>query len=112
MPAVRGAHFTSQSMADCAFCPTSEGGRGFRTSRQCAGCNRPLCLVCRPQIAHVPYLCPDCGGGPLDNALRDPGACIERLKAAGHTVPYWLSVIHERLAAMPVPEAEELIVPE
>jgi hypothetical protein len=112
MPATRGDHFTSQTMADCAFCPTSDSGRGFRTARQCAGCNRPLCVVCRPQVAQTAFLCPDCGGGPLDNALNDPAGCIARLQAAGHTIPYWLIVVQERLAAMPVPEVEELIVPE
>jgi hypothetical protein len=110
MPPLRGDRFSSQSMSDCAFCPPD--GRRYRTTRQCAGCSQPLCLVCRPDIPGVAYLCPDCGGGACENAIAEPAAVLARLTAAGQTPPYWLVLHHERLTAAQAPVAEELIVPE
>jgi len=103
-----GDRFSSQSLADCAYCPP--GGRQFRTARQCAGCGRPLCLVCRPWVPRAPHLCPECGGGPLVNALQSPEAAAAGLQAAGQEVPYWLAVIRERAAARA--SIEDEIVPE
>ncbi|MFN3652064.1 MAG: hypothetical protein ACK47B_21010 [Armatimonadota bacterium] len=110
MPSSTGERFSSASMADCAFCPSD--GRRFRTARQCAGCSRALCLNCRPEIPGKPYLCPDCGGGPREDALHVPAASITRLEAAGERVPYWLLVAREALASKGPVEAEELIIPE
>jgi hypothetical protein len=110
MPAASGERFSSQSMSDCEFCPPER--RGFRTTRQCSGCSRFLCLVCRPALPQVPFLCPECGGGALEDAMGSPGACIERLSGAGRTVPFWLHVLHRRMAAAAKPDAEELLVPE
>src|SRR3954452_16178539 len=110
MPAVTGDRFSSQNMQDCAFCP--EEGRRFRTMRQCVQCGRALCLVCRPEVPGQPFLCPDCGGGPPEDALHHPAVCIERIAGRGQAVPFWLEVLQERLALLPVPEPEEIIVPE
>lgn len=97
-------------MADCGFCPPA--GRRFRTPRQCSACSRSLCLVCRPEIPGQPFLCPDCGGGPVEDALHRAGECIARLTAAGQTIPFWLEVLHTEAAAAPVEGVDELIVPE
>jgi len=102
--------FSSQNMADCEFCPRD--GRRFRTARQCAQCGKALCIVCRPQVPQIAFLCPECGGGPRDDALKDPGAVIRRLTDGGLTPPYWLVLLEERLAATPSRDAEEIIVPE
>lgn len=111
MPQVTGDRFSSQSMSDCAFCPPE--GRRFRTSRQCAQCSRPLCLGCRVPVPGTPFLCPECGGGPCEDALHVPGAAVERLQAAGHAAPYWLLVLHERSLAAASPEQVEAeLVPE
>jgi hypothetical protein len=110
MPAVTGDRFSSQNMSDCLFCPPE--GRRFRTTRQCSACSRALCLVCRPEVPGQPYLCPPCGGGPVEDAIHQPGACIERIRAAELPVPFWLEVHQERLAAVPAAEAGDLIVPE
>ena len=110
MPQVTGDRFSSQNMSDCSFCPPD--GRRFRTTRQCATCSRPLCLACRPHVPQVPYLCPECGGGPAEAAIQAPEAAIQRISAQGHVVPFWLAVMQERQAAAPAQEAEELIVPE
>jgi len=110
MPAVSGDRFSSQNMADCHFCPPD--GRRFRTARQCTECRKALCLVCRPAHPKVPFLCPDCGGGAPENALKQPAACIDRITQAGHEAPYWLVVVKERLGVLPPAEAEQLIVPE
>jgi hypothetical protein len=109
MPAVSGDRFSSQNMSDCLFC--AEEGRRFRTQRQCAECARPLCLVCRPLVPGQPFLCPDCGGGPREDALHHPAASIDRIAAAGKDVPFWLEIVRERLTVSKV-DAEELIVPE
>ena len=110
MPAVTGDRFSSQNMHDCAFCP--EEGRRFRTTRQCVECGSALCLVCRPEVPGQPFRCPNCGGGPPADALHRPEVCIQRLTAAGQTVPFWLEVLKERLALLPAAEADEIIVPE
>lgn len=89
--------FTGQTLADCAFCPPD--GRRFRTARSCAGCGRPLCLVCRPWIPVTAHQCPDCGGGPPEAALTQPEEAIERLIERGHTPPYWLVLFSRRQAA-------------
>jgi hypothetical protein len=59
-----------------------------------------------------PFLCPDCGGGPPGDAIRRPADCIERIQAAGHSVPFWLEVLRARLEIPGAPPAEEIIVPE
>ena len=110
MPQVSGDRFSSQNMADCDFC--SPEGRSFRTTRQCEGCTRPLCIVCRPAAPQAPYLCPECGGGPREDAIHRPEVSIARFQEAGQTVPFWLTVLRERMAAAQVRDAEELIVPE
>jgi hypothetical protein len=109
MPSPSGPHFTSGNLLDCEFCPPA--GRRFRTIRQCSGCGKALCLVCRPEVPGTPFLCPDCGGEPPADAIRRPAAAVERIRAAGHTVPFWLTVLHERSLTVTV-ETEELIVPE
>ena len=96
-------------MADCVFCPPE--GRRFRTQRQCSVCGKPLCLVCRPEVSGVPFLCPECGGGPAEDSLHRPLAVVERISAAGHTVPYWLTVLCERVTVAKV-DPDDLIVPE
>jgi hypothetical protein len=110
MPSVTGDRFSSQNMSDCEFCPP--GGRRFRTTRQCATCSRSLCLVCRPWVPRVPFLCPECGGGPAENAIHDPAGAIRKIEQAGQSAPYWLEVLRERAAAVKPEEVEELIVPE
>jgi hypothetical protein len=110
MPTVSGDRFSSQNMADCEFCPPE--GRRFRTARQCAKCSRYLCLVCRPYVPQRSVLCPDCGGGPCDNAFMAPAAAVERITAAGLTAPFWLTVLQERIGAAAAAEVEELIIPE
>src|SRR5262249_31354162 len=110
MPAVTGDRFSSQNLSDCAFCVPL--GRQFRTQRQCSGCSRPLCLVCRPAVPGQPLLCPECGGGPPEAAIQNPTACIDRITAAGQAVPFWLEVLRERLALAGATAAEEMIVPE
>lgn len=110
MPSFTGDRFSSANMSDCEFCRPE--GRRFRTTRQCAECRRYLCLVCRPQIPGAPFLCPHCGGGPCEDALHQPGSVIRRLAESGHTVPFWLTVIEERLARIPTHDPDELIVPE
>jgi hypothetical protein len=110
MAQVYGDRISSQNMADCEFCPPD--GRRFRTMRQCAGCSKPLCLVCRPALPAVSFLCPDCGGGAVENALHAPHAVVERLTSAGQTVPYWLTVAIEQIGRAPKEDVEELIVPE
>ena len=107
MAQVYGDRFSSQSMADCEFCPPD--GRRFRTMRQCSSCGKPLCLVCRPVVVSVPFLCPECGGGVAENALLAPQAVIERLTGAGQTVPYWLTVIVEQTAKAPKEGVDDLI---
>src|SRR5579862_3964635 len=109
MPQFTGDRFSSQSMADCAFCAAD--GRRYRTTRQCAGCGKPLCLVCRPWVPQVRFLCPECGGGPLANAVEAPQAAIDDLVIAGFTPPYWLLVLQEQ-SARRKETAEELVVPE
>jgi hypothetical protein len=112
MPRVSGDRFSSQNLSDCAFCPP--GGRQFRTPRQCAACARALCLVCRPEVPGTPFLCPECGGGPREDTLRQPERAIARIREAGHAVPFWLTALHEGMATpseLPT-DAEELIVPE
>lgn len=110
MPSVTGDRFSSQSMSDCEFCPAD--GRRFRTARQCAECGKPLCLVCRPVVSGVSFLCPTCGGGPRENSLLEPSLVIERISAAGHTTPFWLTIAHEQITLAVGTQAEELIVPE
>lgn len=111
MPQVTGDRFSSQNMADCAFCRPE--GRRFRTTRQCAGCSRPLCLVCRVWVPQEPFLCPDCGGGDLEDALHAPAASVARLAANGHAVPFWLSTVQEQIQVSVSPaEIDEMIVPE
>lgn len=110
MPQVSGDRFTSQSMSDCDFCPSD--GRRFRTARQCATCSKALCLVCRPALPGTAFLCPDCGGGIVENSLLHPQQVIERLTTTGVTVPYWLSVAVEQIQGHPQETIEELIVPE
>ena len=110
MPQVTGDRFSSQNMSDCEFCPPD--GRRFRTTRQCTNCSRFLCLVCRPWVPKVPFLCPDCGGGPSEDAIHQPARAIERLEKAGQTAPYWLVVLRERTGTAKPEEAEALIVPE
>jgi hypothetical protein len=114
MPRVTGDRFSSQNMADCEFCHPGEDGSGrrFRTTRQCAGCGKYLCLLCRPWVPQVEFLCPDCGGGPRDNAIHDPAAAVKRLQDSGHTAPYWLLVLHERAQVSSVEVLAEEIVPE
>ena len=109
MPAPAGDRFSSQNMSDCEFCPP--GGRRFRTQRQCSGCGRYLCIVCRPCIPAVAFLCPDCGGGPAEDTLHHPDRTIERLKTEGVTVPFWLGLLHERMTTGKI-EADEVMVPE
>ena len=94
-------------MADCAFCPPD--ARRFRTARQCANCGTALCLVCRPAIPAIPFLCPNCGGGERENTLKDPARTIARLQAAGLTVPYWLEILQLRITAEKVKVDDELI---
>lgn len=89
--------FSSQNMMDCGFCSVRDDTRRFRTQRQCSGCGKPLCLVCRAHVPRAPFLCPDCGGGPPDDALRNPGGVRQRLEAAGFSPPYWLLVVEERI---------------
>lgn len=110
MPRATGDRFTSQTMADCEFCPPD--GRRFRTARQCSKCERPLCLVCRPAVPALAFLCPDCGGGQPENALLQPAAVIERLTVAGHTAPFWLTIAREQLVLAQDQDVEELIMPE
>jgi len=110
MPQSTGDRFSSQNMSDCGFCPAE--GRRFRTTRQCNQCGRPLCLSCRPEVPEVSYLCPECGGGPSEDAIHHPEQAIGKIQAGGRAAPYWLLVLHERLAAAPVPDADELIAPE
>jgi hypothetical protein len=110
MPAVTGDRFSSQTMSDCQFCPAQ--GRGFRTTRQCAGCARYLCIVCRPNVPQVPFLCPECGGGPREDAIHAPGASLERIQAAGQVAPYWLVLLQERVGVAPAGDVEALLVPE
>lgn len=110
MPKATGDRFSSQTMADCVFCPPE--GRRFRTARQCAECGRPLCLVCRPAVPAIAYLCPDCGGGHPENALHAPAVVIERLTGAGYTAPFWLTVARDQIRLSSDENAEELIVPE
>ncbi len=110
MPAVSGDRFSSQNMSDCAFCPPE--GRRFRTTRTCNECGRPLCLICRPAVPKAPFLCPECGGGPREDAIHQPGAAIERIRAAGNAAPYWLTVIERRLQATSPAVVETEIVPE
>ena len=111
MPQVTGDRFSSSSMSDCVFCLPE--GRRFRTQRQCRDCGKALCLVCRPEVPGVPFLCPDCGGGPREDAIHAPGATITRIQSAGHKVPYWLLVLQERLEIVTdVEKLEEEIVPE
>ena len=109
MPQVTGDRFTSANMADCTFCPPA--GRRFRTGRICGNCSRPLCIVCRPWVPQQPYLCPECGGGPAQDALHAPGAAIRRLEDAGLTVPYWLRVLDERTVRKNE-DPDEIVVPE
>lgn len=110
MPQVSGDRFSSQSMSDCDFCPSD--GRRFRTARQCATCGKALCLVCRPALPGTAFLCPDCGGGGVENALHQPQLVIDRLKASELTIPYWLSIAVEQMQSHPQETIEELIVPE
>jgi hypothetical protein len=110
MPRVSGDRFSSQNMSDCDFCPAE--GRRFRTMRQCSGCGKYLCLVCRPQVPAAAVLCPECGGGACENALQQPGAAILRLTEAGHTAPFWLLMVEERLALVATKDPDEIIVPE
>jgi hypothetical protein len=110
MPQVSGDRFSSQNMSDCAFCPAD--GRRFRTTRQCSACGKALCLVCRPALPGTAFVCPDCGGGEAEYALLRPQLVIERLTAAGVTVPFWLSVAVEQISTHPTESVEELIVPE
>ena len=110
MPQVSGDRFSSQNMSDCQFCPPEN--RRFRTARQCSKCSRPLCLVCRPHVPQADYLCPECGGGAVEDAIHAPEAAIERISAAGHPVPYWLCILRERMAVAPARAVDELIVPE
>lgn len=101
--------FSAQNMADCEFCPPD--GRRFRTTRQCAGCGRFLCLICRPWVPQASHLCPDCDGAPAVRALTNPAAAMEQLQAAGHAIPFWLTMVHERTVARHV-AVEDEIVPE
>ena len=110
MPRVSGDRFSSQNLSDCAFCPPE--GRRFRTARQCSGCSRALCLVCRPEIPGSAFLCPECGGGPREDTLHQPAATITRLREAGVTVPFWLVTLEARLAVTKDPDADEILVPE
>jgi hypothetical protein len=109
MPQVSGDRFSSFNMADCAFCP--EHGRRFRTGRLCAQCSKPLCIVCRPWIPQQPYLCPECGGGPAEDALHAPQAAIARIEASGQTAPFWLKVLEAR-TAQKHEDPDEIVVPE
>ncbi|MCC2669183.1 MAG: hypothetical protein K0Q72_1654 [Armatimonadetes bacterium] len=109
MPPPNADRFSSQNMSDCEFCPPD--GRRFRTMRQCSGCSKALCLVCRPALPALAFLCPECGGGEVENALHAPAAVIERLQAAGHTVPYWLLVAAAQGGPAGNEIAEELIIP-
>jgi hypothetical protein len=109
MPAPAGDRFSSQNMSDCEFCPPD--GRRFRTQRQCVRCNRNLCIVCRPCVPGVEFLCPDCGGGPAEDTLHHPDKTIERLTSAGVTVPFWLCLLRDRMTVGNL-EADEVIVPE
>ena len=110
MPQVSGDRFSSQNMSDCEFC--APGGRRFRTTRQCSTCGKPLCLVCRPALPGTAFLCPDCGGGAVEDALHQPQQVIDRLTSSGVTVPFWLSVAVEQIRTHPQETIEELIVPE
>lgn len=110
MPAVTGDRFSSQNMANCHFCPA--GGRQFRTGRVCAECGKALCLICRPEVPRQPFLCPDCGGGPVEDAIHTPGRAIERIRASGQPVPYWLTLIQERIQVSSPEVVENEIVPE
>ena len=110
MPAVTGDRFSSQNMADCPFCPA--GGRQFRTGRQCAECGKPLCLICRPEVPKQPFLCPDCGGGPVEDAIHAPGPAIERIRTAGQPIPYWLTLLQQRIQVTSPEAVENEIVPE
>jgi hypothetical protein len=109
MPQASGARFSGQSFTDCAFCPP--GRRRFRTARQCDRCARPLCLVCRPMLPAHPYLCPECGGGPIEDTLHDPASAVARISAQGVTPPAWLLLLRDQAAARHT-DPEELVVPE
>ena len=65
-------------------------------------------LVCRPEVPGQPFLCPGCGGGAPADALHQPEVCIERITAAGQTVPFWLEVLRERVALLSPREAEPM----
>ncbi len=110
MPSVSGDRFSSSNMSDCSFCHPE--GRRFRTQRQCSECGKPLCLVCRPEVPGTPFLCPECGGGPCDDAIHQPDAVVARIQGAGHPVPFWLTLISERLHQTSVETVEAEIVPE
>jgi hypothetical protein len=109
MPQVTGDRFTSANMENCPFCP--QQGRRFRTGRVCGNCSKPLCIVCRVWIPQQPYLCPECGGGPAEDALQSPTAAIQRIEADGHTVPFWLRILEERVARKNE-DPDEIVVPE
>lgn len=109
MPQVSGARFTVYNLADCEFCPSDR--RRFRTGRVCGQCSRPLCVVCRPFVPQQPYLCPDCGGGPVEDPLHAPEASIQLREAAGVLIPYWLCVLRDRTVKK-AEDPDETIVPE
>ncbi len=100
MPPPSSSRFSGPELADCAFCAgRSEGRRGYRTPRQCGGCGKPLCLACRPEVPSVPRHCPDCGGGPVLDAVRQPGEAAAALAERGLAVPFWLEVAARRAAS-------------
>ena len=109
MPQVTGDRFSIYNMADCEFCPVDR--RKFRTGRVCGVCSRPLCVVCRPFVPNQDYVCPDCGGGPVEDPLHAPDASIHLREAAGIPVPYWLSVLRDR-AVKKHENPDETLVPE
>ena len=109
MPAASGDRFSGQNLSDCAFCPPAD--RQFRTQRQCSGCAKPLCLVCRPEVPGTPYRCPECGGGAVEDTLHTPDAAVRRIQEAGAKPPFWLTLLVEHTAASRM-AAEEVIVPE
>ncbi len=110
MPAAAPSdRFSGQNMADCGFCPPT--GRRFRTQRQCGGCSQPLCLVCRPEVPGQPFRCPDCGGGSVEDALHMPSEAIARIQGTGAPVPFWLTLLQERMQTAAA-SVDDAVIPE